>query len=72
MGRDVVDTANELVEHEITTLINNHARQRVATTLPMIGRCHNCEEDVTETLFCDADCREDYDRRMAKRRRDGR
>ncbi len=33
-------------------------------TLPYINQCHNCEETVPETAhFCDADCRDDYERR---------
>lgn len=31
--------------------------------LPQTGRCHNCEEPIASGKFCDADCREDYDKR---------
>ncbi|MCL1124131.1 hypothetical protein [Shewanella surugensis] len=31
--------------------------------LPKIGRCHNCHEPMDEQLFCDADCRDDYEQR---------
>lgn len=39
-------------------------------TLPIIGYCYNCNERVTG-LFCDADCRDDYDRLRDERYRQG-
>lgn len=31
------------------------------------GRCHNCREPISSImLYCDADCREDYERREAR------
>ncbi|ECM8010493.1 DUF2116 family Zn-ribbon domain-containing protein [Salmonella enterica subsp. enterica serovar Newport] len=32
-------------------------------TLPETGHCHNCGERISAGLFCDGDCREDYDKR---------
>lgn len=72
MSRDVVDAANELVQHEINNLVQNHVRKSTLNRLAVTGRCYNCEDDVEEGLFCDPDCRQDYDRRMIKRKRDGR
>lgn len=41
--------------------------------LPWVGCCYNCETATPEGVnFCDADCREDYDRRAALHRRAGR
>jgi len=33
------------------------------------GRCHWCDEIVADHLrFCDADCRDDYERQLTRRR----
>jgi len=32
--------------------------------LPRTGRCYNCEDPVPDALYCDADCREDHERRV--------
>jgi len=37
-------------------------KRRKATLLP-VGRCHNCDEPIRSGLFCDADCREDHEKR---------
>lgn len=35
------------------------------------GHCHFCDEHVSpEVLFCDVDCRDDYERETAARRRE--
>lgn len=40
------------------------ARMRRKPTLLATGRCYNCEEPVgAGRLFCDQDCRDDYERR---------
>ncbi|ELH5514493.1 hypothetical protein Q9W35_001742 [Salmonella enterica] len=31
--------------------------------LPETGHCHNCDEIISAGLFCDADCRDDYEKR---------
>ncbi len=44
-------------------------------TLKAVGTCYNCGEvfgDDEQTLrFCDEDCRDDYEHRMARRRVNG-
>jgi len=41
-------------------------------TLPATGDCYNCGASVPSGhRFCDVDCRDDYDRQIAARRRDG-
>jgi hypothetical protein len=36
------------------------------------GECHNCGATVPDGwCFCDADCRDDYEREIAARRREG-
>ena len=39
------------------------ARLRRRPTLPFCGRCYNCDEPLERGLFCDQDCRSDYERR---------
>ena len=37
------------------------------------GRCHYCDEAIAPAVtFCDADCRDDYDKEQAAMRRTGR
>lgn len=41
-------------------------------TLKSCGLCHSCGEDVAGTRqFCDADCRDDYERIEAAKLRNG-
>lgn len=41
-------------------------------TLPATGDCHNCAASIPSgALFCDADCRDDYERYVSDRRRKG-
>lgn len=55
---DEVDMANEQVELTLAS-----ARLRRNPTLPVIGQCYNCEEELRAGVFCDADCRDDYEKR---------
>lgn len=55
---DEVDAANEQAEMTLTS-----ARLRRNPALPAIGRCYNCEESLPAGVFCDADCRDDYEKR---------
>lgn len=33
-----------------------------------IGRCYNCEESIdNDLLFCDSDCRDDWEMRLKRR-----
>jgi len=49
------------------------AARSAVKPLPWVGCCYNCETATPEGVnFCDADCREDYDRRAALHRRAGR
>lgn len=55
---DEVDAANEQMEMALTS-----ARLRRNPTLPAIGQCYNCEETLKAGVFCDSDCRDDYEKR---------
>ena len=40
------------------------AQENKPQVLPYIGECHNCEAKLPPlTRFCDADCRDDFERR---------
>lgn len=56
---DEADVANEQMELTLAS-----ARSRRAPSLPAIGQCYNCEETLRFGVFCDADCRDDYERRV--------
>lgn len=56
---DEADRADEAIEVMLAA-----ARLRRKPVLPSVGHCHNCDEPVRAgDLFCDADCRDDYERR---------
>ena len=41
-----------------------HKTQKKTTALMPVGECYNCDEVIaTDKVFCDADCRDDYDKR---------
>ncbi|STB68491.1 Uncharacterised protein [Citrobacter freundii] len=56
---DLADIAHEVerfnLEHRLATRRRHY--------LPVTGFCYNCHSGVTERLFCDGDCREDYEKR---------
>lgn len=48
----------------------NNARKMLGTKLQPKNECYNCLEplDNAEQLFCDSDCREDYEKRKRAER----
>jgi hypothetical protein len=62
---DITDDATDQ-ELKFTELAIQAARA-CRPQLPRNGRCHNCEE-LVEGLFCDADCRQDWEKRQRARR----
>lgn len=48
-------TAREELDRELCL-------KRRLPTLPAVGACYNCGEDCSG-VFCDADCRDDYEKR---------
>lgn len=49
------------------------ALARRQATIPAVGQCYSCGEPVEGNLrFCDHECREDWERVEAARRRGGR
>lgn len=67
---DIIDQAaeRELMDRSISLAVHaNHA-----PALAPVGICYNCESSVPKGVcFCDADCRDDYERRKAAERRCG-
>lgn len=61
---DEIDKGNETAEQTLRLQI---AQARLVRSLLPVGRCYNCDESVDHNrLFCDADCREDYDYRKRR------
>ena len=49
------------------------ALNRRYASLPSVGQCYSCGEPVEGRLrFCDTDCRDDWEKDEAARRRGGR
>jgi predicted nucleic acid-binding Zn ribbon protein len=68
---DVFDQATEMEERDRDAAIA--AQRNKTAVLPDIGHCHSCEEPRSDgRRFCDADCRDDYDREQKHRKRQGR
>lgn len=67
---DIYDQATMREEQERERSINAVRRQN--QTLAPTGECHYCGEDVgAERRFCDADCRDMWQRQESARKRAG-
>jgi predicted nucleic acid-binding Zn ribbon protein len=68
---DDVDRVNELLELEELSVLHRQRKERVH--LHPVGMCYECSEPLSsERTFCDADCRDMYDKRQEARLRNGR
>lgn len=70
---DVDDKASELEELDRESAMNLQRKRaaQAAARLPN-GQCANCDEPLPPTLhFCDADCRDDFERRRRAAQRNG-
>ncbi|EBV5493267.1 TPA: hypothetical protein ACF67X_004321 [Salmonella enterica] len=56
---DEADIASEVEQLRTDAALSNRERH----ALPETGYCHNCGERISTGLFCDADCRDDYEKR---------
>ena len=62
---DIIDQANDLIEREMQARL---ASRRPAP-LPPTGDCYNCGEILEgDRRWCDADCRDEYDRRARRQK----
>ncbi|MDP1979154.1 hypothetical protein [Undibacterium sp.] len=67
---DVADMSDKNVETFIASAIAHVRRQQ---GMKATGQCRFCEEIITpRTLFCDSDCRDDYEKLKAAVARHGR
>jgi len=65
---DEADAADLTQEQALTA-----ALRRRHATLPAVGQCYSCAEPVADgARFCDADCRQDWERAERARRMNGR
>jgi hypothetical protein len=57
---DFADMASEQQAYLEEVALYKHKTKR---RLNPCGRCFNCDETIVKGLFCDKDCREDYEKR---------
>jgi hypothetical protein len=62
---DEIDRAQEDEQMALAT-----ARAKRKPTLKPINRCYNCDEAIRMGLFCDGDCRDDYEKWIAHNKRE--
>ncbi len=55
---DNADRASKELAHELEVALQHREPE-----LGHIGICRNCNEKIGAGVFCDADCRIDYDKR---------
>lgn len=56
----------------LNTATINKIRQAASTSLPFTGHCYYCDEDVKQPhIFCNVDCRNDWQREETLRRNAG-
>lgn len=67
---DIIDQANDLAE-QLTSAYIAHQRQK-NPSLAYTGQCHNCDAPTPDGHnFCDADCRDDWQKRQDAEQRRG-
>jgi hypothetical protein len=57
---DAIDHACEQAEFFLASALSEQAKK---PHLQATGKCLNCDEAVAVGLFCDADCRDDFESR---------
>lgn len=58
---DVLDIASAIETREREAML---ARARNHPSMPAVGACYNCGEGIgPRLLFCDRDCRDDFQKR---------
>lgn len=65
---DEIDMANDRAQQDLDLALAA-ARRHEPPLLPG-GSCYNCGEPLGDThLFCDRDCRDDYEHRLSRHAR---
>jgi hypothetical protein len=63
------DAASDLTDRENESIIARARAKAAIKKFPITGQCYSCEAPLTDRVFCDADCRDDYE--YITRRRNG-
>ena len=59
---DACDNAQELEALTIKLAVKN---RKVEAVLPEVGACHYCDAIIDKGNFCDAGCRDDYQKMVS-------
>ncbi|MDP2805526.1 MAG: hypothetical protein Q8O24_06240 [Gallionellaceae bacterium] len=59
----MTDQIDQAQEHEQMRRDIALREQALKPKMPYTGQCYNCEAEIKRGCFCDADCRDDYERR---------
>ena len=66
---DIHDRASAAEARDRELALKTQKERAARTALIQIGRCYFCEADVgVGRLFCDCDCRDDFEREQKRRR----
>lgn len=64
---DIIDDANDRAARDLALALQAARHPSRIEPLPC-GLCYNCEASVPQgSCFCDVDCRDDYQKRLAAR-----
>lgn len=58
---DQLDQAQKFEESRRADALRDQA---LKPAMPFIGSCYNCDAVIDHGLFCDCDCRDDFERRV--------
>jgi hypothetical protein len=59
---DPIDRAQEHIEREAPYIL----AARKPVPIKACGHCHNCQSPISVGLYCDEDCRSDYEYRAER------
>ncbi len=59
---DIVDEAQSQVDLDLSISLAKRKTELISN-----GNCHNCQETINSGLFCDTDCRNDFEKRKIMR-----
>lgn len=66
---DEFDRAQEIEERDRALCVFAALHPPKTDHIEPVGRCHNCGEELPPgALFCDAECRADYEKRQRMKR----
>lgn len=69
---DILDYAAELAQREVEARLEAHRDRAKESKIEPKGSCYNCDEPLDQGhLFCDSDCRDDYQHIQERRKVNG-